>query len=459
MAAFRISLLRWLSVLGLILCSMPTSGGSTTTLVCNSYSHCSNGDSYDAFTGDGHCNAYSYSIDYNARFYIRSLSTKCTDGSDYRFTILDLRNTYSISYMQPNSIARGTKLRIRGTHSRFEMQSSSELLLSGDLLVESSSSVVTLEDVTVGDDFRLSNSASATLEEMIVGRDFILSNFASVTLGKVIVSRDLLLSYSSSVTVRGTTPVTVSSRRFSNQESVSGTYIDITGELKLSCGSSIVLSGEGAEIRAGSLKLTTDGYSSCTSGSQITITGNSSITVDGTLTLEESTRISADGTGFSNRNGPGSGTSNYQGGSHGGRGYGHYCTSSSAISNYKCGYGLLKLPLEKGSGGYNGNGGGVIIIEAESIVNNGVIRSKGSDGSGAGAGGSIILRTDSYSGSGHVTAAGGRGTGGGGSGGGGRVALLGQGEQCTLPQDFEQQRFGASSPRSDQGHSGFPGTV
>ena len=94
MAAFHISLQRWLSVLALILCSMPTSGRSILSCeshyercYCYNYNTCSNSDSSNGFS----CLEYKNEMRYYSTFNIKSLTAKCSDGSDYKFTTLDLQ--------------------------------------------------------------------------------------------------------------------------------------------------------------------------------------------------------------------------------------------------------------------------------------------------------------------------------------------------------------------------------
>ena len=130
------------------------------------------------------------------------------------------------------------------------------------------------------------------------------------------------------------------------------------------------------------------------------------------------------------------------GGSHGGLGGRYSGVAASDAPNPA--YDSITDPRELGSGGgqwsgvAGGDGGGLLLIEAGVIENDGVIRADGatSGGSagGSGSGGSVNLRVDTLSGAGTITA-----NGGGAStavpsvgGGGGRVAIRYTASQ-TLP--------------------------
>ncbi len=99
-------------------------------------------------------------------------------------------------------------------------------------------------------------------------------------------------------------------------------------------------------------------------------------------------------------------------------------------------YGILENPANFGSGGsgcnYGGNGGGLIIIEADAVVLEGNIQADGTNGGGCayygggggGSGGGIKLSCGSLSGSGGIYARGGNaGNRNPFSGGGGRIAI------------------------------------
>ena len=96
-------------------------------------------------------------------------------------------------------------------------------------------------------------------------------------------------------------------------------------------------------------------------------------------------------------------------------------------------------PDDLGSGGGawenadGGDGGGLIRINAESILLNGVISANGADSggsaAGAGSGGTVNITTVDLTGTGSIQATGGNG---GAGGGGGRISLLRSG-QLTLP--------------------------
>lgn len=124
----------------------------------------------------------------------------------------------------------------------------------------------------------------------------------------------------------------------------------------------------------------------------------------------------------------------YTGGSHGGRGGAYYGHIPSIQT-----YGHFSKPVTAGSGGgllndptsNSGRGGGVVRLEAQSLVLNGLITANGgSRSNGSGAGGSVWLSSTVYSGTGRISANGGPYSRG--AGGGGRVALYG----CGVPTNI-----------------------
>jgi hypothetical protein len=127
------------------------------------------------------------------------------------------------------------------------------------------------------------------------------------------------------------------------------------------------------------------------------------------------------------------GSSSGAGGSYGGLGGGYQGRSSNSV------YGSMSDPDDLGSGGGawenadGGDGGGLIRINAESILLNGVISANGADSggsaAGAGSGGTVNITTVDLTGTGSIQATGGNG---GAGGGGGRISLLRSG-QLTLP--------------------------
>ena len=137
------------------------------------------------------------------------------------------------------------------------------------------------------------------------------------------------------------------------------------------------------------------------------------------LTIENGCEINADEQGFTYTNGPGAGTANWRGGSHGGLG--------GVVKDLDKLYGSATNPLTLGSGGKDSGatGGGAVKVSVTSnCVVNGTISSKGRQATTGGAGGSIWIICNTLSGSGDISVKGGRGIGsycGGGSGG--RIAL------------------------------------
>ncbi len=168
------------------------------------------------------------------------------------------------------------------------------------------------------------------------------------------------------------------------------------------------------------------------------------------LVIESNTVINAKGLGYAggapgqSGSGPGGGCGAYGNASGGGYG-GQSGMPWNGCGNPGMAYGSLVNPIDLGSGGggtsgegvSGGSGGGAVIIDAGSIILNGVIDVSGSDsavasnyGSGGGSGGSINIKAGTLSGGGILKADGGSSTSASGPGGGagGRIALLVSGE-------------------------------
>lgn len=165
--------------------------------------------------------------------------------------------------------------------------------------------------------------------------------------------------------------------------------------------------------------------------------------------------IHANGLGQGANQGIGSGTfSSFSGGGYGG------CESLG-----KCKiYGPLYKTTEFGSGGggipdfdpTKGSGGGIVQIESEKLILEGMISSNGGNGQvklGGGSGGSVnIAVTHQFSGRGSITANGGNSFTNTGAGGGGRVAVL-----ITGKYKFGGNMFSKGGQSSKT--SASPGTV
>jgi len=146
--------------------------------------------------------------------------------------------------------------------------------------------------------------------------------------------------------------------------------------------------------------------------------------VGGNVFIAAGKGINVDGMGYFRGTGPGAGTANNQGGTHGGEG--HRAPASSLC------YGSVWEPVMLGSGGGGTQGragGGAVYLEvAETATINGTISANGqvstsNDGHG-GAGGSVFLRAGQVAGSGTLRANGSASGHNGSGGGGGRVALI-----------------------------------
>ena len=134
--------------------------------------------------------------------------------------------------------------------------------------------------------------------------------------------------------------------------------------------------------------------------------------VGGNLIIDLTSRISVKQKGFDVSNGPGFLIN--VGASHGGIG----------ANSSKAAYGDLENPITAGSGSDEEVGGGVLLITADNITNNGDIEAFGFEGTDSSAGGSINLNlTGSITGTGTVDASGGGVANDGGAGG--RIALRG----------------------------------
>ncbi|MFH1671106.1 MAG: LamG-like jellyroll fold domain-containing protein [Patescibacteria group bacterium] len=146
------------------------------------------------------------------------------------------------------------------------------------------------------------------------------------------------------------------------------------------------------------------------------------------LTIDENGAINVNNLGYNRNNGPGTPSTNYYGGSHGG-----YAGGTSTIAET---YGSITAPTNLGSGGNRGasagGGGAVRLVVTDALVVRGTISAKGfgSDDDGAtfdnagNAGGSVYITTGTISGTGTISADGGRSSAYASAGGGGRVAVI-----------------------------------
>jgi large repetitive protein len=151
-------------------------------------------------------------------------------------------------------------------------------------------------------------------------------------------------------------------------------------------------------------------------------------------------------------------------------GYGSKANGSGSIGTPNEPYGLLEDPIYLGAGGSGGqensggNGGGLLNIQATTLVLDGEIVANGGDGaynqgggSGGGSGGGIRLDIGILAGAGFIRANGGQGvansnsSNSSGSGGGGRIAVYY--DSLTITEE-NIQAFGG-----DIGNVGAPGTI
>ncbi|NLB55564.1 MAG: hypothetical protein GX811_07340, partial [Lentisphaerae bacterium] len=181
------------------------------------------------------------------------------------------------------------------------------------------------------------------------------------------------------------------------------------------------------------------------------------MTVGGDLTVGPEAAISAEGTGYAASGGPGgkNATGN-TGGSHGGRGgstYNHNILGKGT-------YGSVTRPIDIGSSGSSGRGGGAILItvNGHSQIDGDLTAVGQFTTYYKGAGGSVWLITSSLSGTGYIRANGGGDlAGSNGLASGGRVAVWLTG----IDEDFSNFTGVISTygSRFEKETSGSPGTV
>ncbi len=191
----------------------------------------------------------------------------------------------------------------------------------------------------------------------------------------------------------------------------------------LTIGGTLTTNHEASNLFPDDVKLSSTGVINHPAGQRLELSFNN-------LLVEVGGQVNLDGLGFSQRSGPGAGSST-QGGSHAGIG-----SANSSSSTY----GSVSEPTTLGSGGASRAGGGAAKISiAQSLTLNGSITANGlnmsscPDNAGGGAGGSVWIdftqANASFSGSGTISANGGTSTGGSYSfcykGGGGRISITG----------------------------------
>jgi hypothetical protein len=174
------------------------------------------------------------------------------------------------------------------------------------------------------------------------------------------------------------------------------------------------------------------------------------------LTIQATAGINADSSGYAVGYGPGRTlTTTRTGGGYGG--YGQYWSATYGGLTY----GSSNAPVDPGSPGQNGKGGGLIrVAVARTVVNNGTLTANGQavgNDQGAGAGGGIFIQCRRWEGvATAVTSArgGNAGASNGRSGGGGRIAIW----------RVEDAYFGSYDVTNGTGQSGVtpsatPGTL
>ena len=193
------------------------------------------------------------------------------------------------------------------------------------------------------------------------------------------------------------------------------------------------------------------------------------LTVGGNLTVAENAGISALAKGWPTKVGPGSGTTNYGGGCHGGRGWN---ASAKTDGDGVC-YGSITKPTELGSGTPGNNrpangGGSVKLTVAGQVINNGIINANGRGASTESSyvcspAGSVWITCASLSGAGRIeaNAYGMDGTTSASNNtlsGGGRVSVWLTGEGADFESYTAAGTFAAYGARNSS-RSGGAGTV
>ncbi len=130
------------------------------------------------------------------------------------------------------------------------------------------------------------------------------------------------------------------------------------------------------------------------------------LAVGGSLTIDAGGKIDAYEKGFPGKCGPGSGTTDYTGSAHGGRG-----VNNSGVTGAGVCHGSVTRPTELGSGTPGGSnsrpgGGALKVTVAGAVTNNGAISANGSAFNyySASSGGSVWLTAASLAGSGTISA-------------------------------------------------------
>ncbi len=166
--------------------------------------------------------------------------------------------------------------------------------------------------------------------------------------------------------------------------------------------------------------------------STITVYYGTKFTIDNNVTVSFDSLIWSDGNGYATMSGisPGiatkrsSGIDYGSGGAHGGVGGG--AASGAAYYGGMKTYGSITNPVDFGSGGWGGPGGGAIhLVVGDTLQVIGTVSSNGGAAtSGSGAGGSVWIDAPMIIGTGSITAnSGTSSTDSSGTGGGGRVAI------------------------------------
>lgn len=145
------------------------------------------------------------------------------------------------------------------------------------------------------------------------------------------------------------------------------------------------------------------------------------LTVNNNLTIEQGGYIDVSGRGYPAGIGPGIGSSTYYGGSYADRG------GTSVSGTPGTPYGSETEPIDLGSGGNAGAGGGATLITVWGTmdVDGFILAEGGTTGHGNGSGGSILIRTPNFTGGpgGKLSVKGGGANSYYGSGSGGRIAV------------------------------------
>ena len=199
-----------------------------------------------------------------------------------------------------------------------------------------------------------------------------------------------------------------------------GALTNVTGTVKLTFENGVTTNIVSGNVRLlyGARMSHTSKYATSGSGKAwektYTVQRRLSLSVGGDMTIDEGAAIDVTGCGYASGAGLGCGDEYMYGGSYGGH------AQRKAV--YPACYGSIRKPLDYGSGGQWGTGGGSVnLVVTGDLTVNGNIRSNGNSGNRGAAGGSVFITTGTLKGTGTIEANGSLDSYGGG---GGRISIV-----------------------------------